>query len=46
MRGGYELAGFALIDPVWSSLQPQMLPLVNAVLTGVGRPAITGIARV
>lgn len=45
-RGGYELAGYALSDAVWTALQPVMLPLINAVLSGVGRPAITGLTRV
>jgi len=45
-RGGFELAGYALTDAVWAHLQPLMLPFINAILTAVGRPATTELARV
>jgi len=43
IAGGYELAGHALADDAWPFLEPEILPLLNSILTAVGRPAITSL---
>jgi len=38
--GGQELARKMVALGAWAEIQPQLLPLVNAVLAAVGRPAV------
>ena len=38
--GGKELAQKMVALGAWAEVQPQLLPLVNAVLAAVGRPAL------
>ncbi|MGP1683241.1 MAG: ATP-binding protein, partial [Giesbergeria sp.] len=38
--GGQELARKMVALGAWAEIQPQLLPLVNAVLAAVGRPAL------
>lgn len=45
-QGGYDLAGYALAEDVWPKLELTVLPLINAILTAVERPAIEALDRV
>lgn len=38
--GGRELAQKMVVLSAWSDIQPKLLPLINAVLTVVGKPAL------
>jgi putative ATP-dependent endonuclease of OLD family len=38
--GGRELAEKMVVLSAWSDIQPKLLPLINAVLTVVGKPAL------
>lgn len=41
--GGRELAEKMVALGAWEALQPQLLPLINAILTAAGRPAIAAL---
>lgn len=44
--GGDELAGYALAEDVWANLEPTILPLLNAILRAVNKPAIECLGSV
>jgi putative ATP-dependent endonuclease of the OLD family len=43
--GGEELAAKMISLGAWPSVKDKALPLINAILAAVGRPAITGLPQ-